>query len=117
MWQEEEPLLYFFWQASHHGVPFESHVHADDFDFYMDVLGTVAEVVGAEHTLAMKGGAFWNMLGSMQEILLPVFVLINVAQKLYGKSHPTLAEKLKTMATSKAKVPNETPASPWHSTL
>ena len=52
----------------------------------------------------MKGtGAFWNMFGSMQEIQLPVFVLINVAMKAYGKTHPALAEKLKAMTLSKAK--------------
>ena len=101
--EEEEPLLYFFWQASQHGVPHEKHIHADDFDFYVDLLGITADVIGSEHTLKMKGGAFWNMFGSMQEIQIPVFVLVNVAMAAFGKSHPALAEKLKTMITNKAK--------------
>ena len=84
-------------------MPHDKHVHADDFDFYLDLLATTADTVGSEHTLKMKGGAFWNMFGSMQEILIPVFVLINVVMKAYHKKHDALAEKLKNMVLNKAK--------------
>ena len=57
----------------------------EDFDFYIDILSTVAKTVGEEHTLQMKGsGAFWNLLGSMAEIQLPCFVLLNVLQRAFG---------------------------------
>ena len=76
---------------------------ADDFDFYLDLLGTTADTIGKEHTLKMAGGAFWNMLGSMNEMELPVFVLINVVQKAYSKSNAPLFERLKTLILQKAK--------------
>jgi len=101
--EEEEPLLHFFWQASHHGVPPEKHIHADDFDFYIDLLGHCADYVGTDHTLKMKGGAFWNMLGSMTEIEAPVYVLSNVVDRAYGERRPHFAAKLKALLLDKAK--------------
>ena len=57
--QEDEPMLYFFWTACHHGVPIDERTHPDDLDLYIDLLATVARTVGEEHTLNMKEGAFW----------------------------------------------------------
>ena len=94
---EIEPILHFFWRASHHGVPTDDRLPQEDFDFYIDLLATVAKAVGDEHTLKMKGGAFWNVLGSMNEMQLPVFVLMNVLQKAYGTFHPELFERLKKL--------------------
>ena len=100
---EPEPLLMPFWCASHHGVPHADRWSDEIFDFYADVLGTTARTVGEEHTLQLKGiGAFWNLLGSMAEIQLPVFVLLNVLTKLFDKVHPELLERLKKMTTQKA---------------
>ena len=103
---EPEPLLMPFWRAAHHGVPLEDRMHADEFDLYLDVLGATAKTVGEEHTLNTKGGAFWNMLGSMAEIQLPVFVLLNVLARLFDKSgsqpHPELSERLKRLTVQRA---------------
>ena len=41
------------------------------------------------------------MLGSMNEMELPVFVLINVVQKAYSKSNAPLFERLKDAHPSK----------------
>jgi hypothetical protein len=101
--EEDEPLLYFFWQASHHGVPEPDRVHADDFDFYIDLLSAVADTVSHEHTLKMKGGAFWNMLGSMAEIELPVFVLLNTLAKFCLRHSPALEQRLKKIVLDRAK--------------
>jgi hypothetical protein len=103
--EENEPVLHIFWQASQHGVPDAEKMHADDFDFYIDLLGELANCVGAEHTLKMKGvGAFWNLFGSMAEMELPVFVLLNTCQKFCnGRKHPQLFEKLKSSTITMAK--------------
>jgi hypothetical protein len=128
---EAEPLLHFFWRATHHGVPLEDRLPAADFDFYLDLLTGVATAVGDEHTLNTKGthgrgrlddgrglrswpwamiaapvvlshallrrctrvagSAFWHLLGSMHEIELPVFLLLNVANNCCnprGASNP-----------------------------
>ena len=58
----------------------------EDFDIYVDVLAMVAKTVGEEHTLNMKGGAFWNMLGTMAEIQLPLFVLHRSLDRLFAPS-------------------------------
>jgi len=102
---EEDPLVYAFWQACHHGVPTQARMPGDDFDVYIDVLAATAKTVGEEHTLKMPGiGAFYHLLGSMAEIQLPAFVLINVLQRLYGPDPidptskpgmPALLERLK----------------------
>jgi len=105
--KEAEPLLFTFWRATHHGVPFEDRMPSTDFDFYIDLLGMVAKTVGKEHTLTQhcaSVGAFWNLLGSMTEIHLPVFVLINSLSAAYEKSHHDLFDRLKRMVTSKAAV-------------
>ena len=91
---EAEPIVYTFWRATHHGVPLEDRMAASDFDFYLDLLACVAEKVGEEHTLKMKGvGAFWNLFGSMNEIQLPVFVLINVCNAMYQEPHPDMCAR------------------------
>jgi len=100
---EHEPLLMPFWRATHHGVPLEERMPNEDFDFYLDLLGVVAKTVGEEHTLKMPGiGAFWNLLGSMAEIQLPVFVLINVLARAFEKSHHDLFDRLKKATLNKA---------------
>jgi len=82
---EDEPILYFFWTACHHGVPFDEQLQDDDFDFFIDLLAMVARTAGEEHTLKLQGaGAFWNLLGSMAEIQLPAFVLVQALQRLCG---------------------------------
>ena len=66
----------------------------EEFDMYIDLLNAVARTVGEEHTLKMPGiGAFWNMLGSMAEIQLPVFVLENALRKAYATSYVELLER------------------------
>ena len=56
--EEEDDGCPLFWRAAP-GVPDADKLHADDFDFYIDLLGTLADCVGVEHTLKMKGaGAF-----------------------------------------------------------
>ena len=51
----------------------------EDFDFFIELLGILAETAAGEHTLNLAGiGAFWNMFGSMAEIQLPAFVYIQV---------------------------------------
>ena len=63
--------------AREQGVPEEERLPAPEFDFYLDLLKCVAITVSKEHTLNVKGlGAFWNLMGSMSEIQVPVFVLI-----------------------------------------
>ena len=101
--QEFEPLLMPFWRATHHGVPLEERMRHEDFEFYLDLISCVAKTVGEEHTLQLKSiGAFWNMLGSMAEIQLPVFVLLNVLSKMYEKAHKELFERLKKLTTNAA---------------
>ena len=93
---EPEPLLMPFWQGSWHGVPQQERMPMEMFEFYLDVLAGVAKTVSEEHTLQLKGvGAFWNMLGSMNEISIPVFVLINCITKMFEKSHKDLFERIK----------------------
>lgn len=66
---EDEPLLYFFWQACHHGVPFNERIPNEESERYVDLLAEVANACAEEHTLNLKGvGAFWNLLGTMTEI-------------------------------------------------
>jgi hypothetical protein len=52
---EPEPILYFFWRATHHGVPLEDRLPTADFDMYIDLLAAVGTAVGEEHTLNTKG--------------------------------------------------------------
>jgi hypothetical protein len=93
---EPEPLLMPFWQGSWHGVPQQERMPMEMFEFYLDMLAGVAKTVSEEHTLQLKGvGAFWNMLGSMHEISIPVFVLINCITKMFEKSHKELFERMK----------------------
>jgi hypothetical protein len=93
---EPEPLLMPFWQGSWHGVPQQERMPMEMFEFYLDMLAGVAKTVSEEHTLQLKGvGAFWNMLGSMNEISIPVFVLINCITKMFEKSHKELFERMK----------------------
>jgi len=101
--EEEEPIIHFFWQVSHHGVPGEQRIYADDFDFYIDLLGVIGDYVGTDHTLKMKGGAFWNMLGSMNEIEAPVYVYSNVLDKAYLQNYPALCTRIKNAILPKAK--------------
>jgi hypothetical protein len=68
---EPEPILHFFWRATHHGVPLEERLPPSDFALYIDLLSGVANAVGDEHTLNCKGAAaFWNIYGSMQECVV-----------------------------------------------
>jgi len=99
---EAEPLLHFFWRATHHGVPLEDRLPAADFDFYLDLLTGVATAVGDEHTLNTKGSAFWHLLGSMHEIELPVFLLLNVANNCYASTYPELCDRLRKAVVKKA---------------
>jgi len=106
---EDEPLLYFFWRASHHGVPLAERLPIEDFEFYIDLLAMVAKTCSEEHTLNLKGGAFWNLLGSMVEIQVPAFVLLNTLHRHFGPKpaeegsastkghpgHPELLERLR----------------------
>lgn len=100
--QEIEPMVWIFWCATHHGVPLEDRMSHSHFDFYLDLLAAVAKAVGEEHTLNTKGGAFWNLFGSMQELCLPVFLLLNVVQTCYGASEPELGERLRKAVVKKA---------------
>jgi len=101
--EEDEPLLYMFWRACHHGVPHEERLSAHEFDFYLDLLKGVANTVATEHTMNVKGlGAFWNLLGSMSEIQLPVFMLHQALATQYSETHKELCERLKKTTTSAA---------------
>jgi hypothetical protein len=105
--QEDEPLLYFFWRATHHGVPLEERLPASELAFYMDLLSVTAKCVSEEHTLNCKGGAFWNHLGTMQEMHLPVFLLLNVVTACYGSKdspqhHVELGERIRRMVLKRA---------------
>ena len=63
----------------HHGAPLDERLPHEDFDFFIELLGILAETAAGEHTLNLAGiGAFWNMFGSMAEIQLPAFVYIQV---------------------------------------
>jgi len=100
---EPEPVLHYFWRATHHGVPFEERLPPADFDFFIDLLSAVASAVGEEHTLKCKGtGAFWNLYGSMHELELPVFVLINVVTNLFSATQPELIERLRKAIVKRA---------------
>ena len=104
---EDEPLVYFFWRATHHGVPMEERLPAVELAFYMDLLAATAKAVSEEHTLNCKGGAFWNNLGTMSEMQLPVFVLLNVLLWSYHSKestsyHPELGERFKRAVLKKA---------------
>lgn len=74
----------------------------------VDLSSTLARSqIGDEHTLNMKGGAFWNMLGSMTEIQVPLFVLINVLTKSFSPvdgrvNRPDLLERIKKTITKAA---------------
>ena len=85
--EEEEPMLYFFWKACWHGVPPEERLSQDDFDFYLDLLAMLAKLVSDEHTFNLKGGAFWNCLGSMEEMRIPLFALQNTVRKCFPNHH------------------------------
>jgi len=99
---EPEPILHFFWRATHHGVPLEERLPPSDFALYIDLLSGVANAVGDEHTLNCKGAAaFWNIYGSMQEIELPVFVLVNVMNSYYKESAET-GDRLRKAVVKKA---------------
>ena len=92
-----------FWRFSHHGVPHEERLTPEEFDIYIDILGSVAKTVGEEHTLNMKGvGAFWNLFGSMAEISLPVFVLTNALQRIYEGNYVEFLERMKKATTQAA---------------
>ena len=47
------------------------------------------------------GGAFWNLFGSMQELELPLFVLVNVLTKAIAPTMPELFEDLKKKVLSR----------------
>jgi len=99
---EVEPILHFFWRATHHGVPVEDRMPSSDFDFYLDLLASVAFAVGEEHTLKTKAAAFWNIFGSMQEIELPVFLLVNVVNSCFSSNHSELCDRLRKVVVKKA---------------
>lgn len=99
---EPEPILHFFWRATHHGVPLEDRLPQSEFDFYLDLLVATATAVGEEHTLNTKGSAFWNLYGSMHEIELPVFVLVNIVNNSYSTSHPELCDRLRKTVLKRA---------------
>jgi hypothetical protein len=85
--EEEEPMLYFFWKACWHGVPQEERLSHEDVDFYLDLLATLAKLISDEHTFNLKGGAFWNCLGSMEEMRIPLFALQNTVKKCFPNHH------------------------------
>eukprot|EP00900_Chrysochromulina_parva_P009844 jgi/Chrpa1/18861/Chrysochromulina_OHIO_Genome00021547-RA len=100
---EPEPLLMPFWRGAWHGVPFDERSKMSDFKFYLDMLAAVAKTVGDEHTLQLKStGAFWNLLGLMTEIELPIFVLLNTCSRMFVKTLKDLFERLKRMVLQKA---------------
>ena len=108
---EDEPLLYFFWTACHHGVPMDERLPPEDLDLYVALLAMTAKCVGDEHTLNVKEGAFWNMIGTMAEPEIPLFVLLKTLEKLYGPDpmhgkeypgEPQILERAKKLTTSRA---------------
>ena len=109
--QEPEPLLHFFWQASWHGVPYPERRSAEDFDAYLDLLALTAKCVSDDHRIENVAGigAFWNLLGSMHELQLPLFILLTVLQKhLDGRSE--LLERVKKAVLARgAKFRKEVP--------
>lgn len=50
------------------GVPAGMQVSRDEFNFFLDLLGSVASCISSDHTLEMKGSAFWALFGSLTEI-------------------------------------------------
>ena len=100
---ESEPLLMPFWKGCWHGVPLEERTPNEEFEFYIDMLAGLAKTVGEEHTLQLKSiGAFWNMLGSMTQISVPVFVCLNTIKRMFEKSHKDLHDRLHRMTLQAA---------------
>ena len=53
--------------------------------------------------LNTKGvGAFWNLYGSMHEIELPAFVLLNVTNQCYAEINPEMCDRMRKAITKKA---------------
>lgn len=50
------------------GVPAESRVMRDDLNFYIELIGAVAECVGNDHTLKTTGKALWAFFGDMTQL-------------------------------------------------
>ena len=60
--REPDPIMHFFWRASQLGVPPDQAVGSQDLDFFCELLGHVADKVGSDVSLNMKGsGAFWKL--------------------------------------------------------
>jgi hypothetical protein len=92
-----------FWKGCWHGVPLEERFPNEEFEFYIDMLAGLAKTVGEEHTLQLKSiGAFWNMLGSMTQISVPVFVCLNTIKRMFEKSHKDLHDRLHRMTLQAA---------------
>jgi len=100
---EPEPMLHFFWQACHHGVPMGERRSADDFNVYLDLLAMVARCVSEDHRMesVAGAGAFWNLVGSMAEVQLPLFIYLAALQKYFGAKQADLSERLKKVVLAK----------------
>lgn len=63
------------------GVPAESRVMRDDLNFYIELIGAVAECVGNDHTLKTTGKALWAFFGDMTQLeaaLSPLLLTLRV---------------------------------------
>ena len=70
--REPEPILHFFWRASQLGVPSSLVAGNEDIDFFCELLGAVADLVGNDRMLDMSAAAFWSAVGAAVELVLPL---------------------------------------------
>ncbi|KAL3922615.1 MAG: hypothetical protein SGPRY_004497, partial [Prymnesium sp.] len=98
----------------HIGVPAESRVMRDDLNFYIELIGAVAECVGNDHTLKTTGKALWAFFGDMTQLeaalspllltlRIPSFVLNAALRRLLAKKNPSLFQRLSESFTIMAK--------------
>ena len=93
--REPDPIMHFFWRASQLGVPPDQAVGSQDLDFFCELLGHVADKVGSDVSLNMKGsGAFWAAAGMAVELVIPMWVLLAALRKGFARTQPELHRRM-----------------------
>ena len=101
--REPEPILHFFWRASQLGVPSSLVAGNEDIDFFCELLGAVADLVGNDRMLDMSAAAFWSAVGAAVELVLPLSTLTAALRKAYARSRSELFRQMNDAITNAAR--------------